>query len=109
MIYFHSYKRPGFVMDIARDTCNINDLSIQSYVSGQITIGGGLLKHHVCNANLMRNDSDFSLYNNTGHEFDGSDGGASPGEAISWGKIRITADPVEFCADATIVFPLIVS
>jgi len=33
----------------------------------------------------------------------------SPDEAISWGKIRITAEPVKVCADATIVFPLIVS
>jgi len=109
MLYFHSYKRPGFVLDIARDIRGINDLSVQSYASGQIIIGGGLVKHHTCNANLMRNGADYSVYVNTGHEFDGSDGGASPDEAISWGKIRITADPVKVCADATIVFPLIVS
>lgn len=109
MIYFHSYKRPGFVLDIARDIRRINDLSVQSYATGQIIIGGGLVKHHTCNANLMRNGADYSVYINTGHEFDGSDGGASPDEAISWGKIRITAEPVKVCADATIVFPLIVS
>src|SRR5210317_2034535 len=109
MIYFHSYKRPGFTLDIARDIRRINDMSVQSYASGQIIIGGGLVKHHTCNANLMRNGADFSVYINTGHEFDGSDGGASPDEAISWGKIRINADPVKVCADATIVFPLIVS
>lgn len=109
MIYFHSYKRPGFVMDIARDIRRINDLSVQSYATGQIIIGGGLVKHHTCNANLMRNGANYSVYINTGHDFDGSDGGASPDEAISWGKIRINADPVKVCADATIVFPLIVS
>ena len=109
MIYFHSYKRPGFTLDISRDIRRINDLSVQSYGTGQIIIGGGLVKHHTCNANLMRNGADYSVYINTGHEFDGSDGGASPDEAISWGKIRITADPVKVCADATIVFPLIVS
>lgn len=109
MIYFHSYKRPGFVLDIARDIRRINDLAVQSYATGQIIIGGGLVKHHTCNANLMRNGADYSVYINTGHEFDGSDGGASPDEAISWGKIRITAEPVKVCADATIVFPLIVS
>ena len=109
MIYFHSYKRSGFVLDIARDIRAINDLSVQSHASGQIIIGGGIVKHHTCNANLMRNGADFSVYINTGHEFDGSDGGASPDEAVSWGKIRITATPVKVCADATIVFPLIVS
>ena len=109
MMYFHSYKRPGFVLDIARDIRRINDLAVQSYATGQIIIGGGLVKHHTCNANLMRNGADYSVYINTGHEFDGSDGGASPDEAISWGKIRINANPVKVCADATIVFPLIVS
>jgi deoxyhypusine synthase len=109
MIYFHSYKRPGFLLDIARDIRLINDLAVKSHCTGQIIIGGGLVKHHTCNANLMRNGADYSVYINTGHEFDGSDGGASPDEAISWGKIRINANPVKVCADATIVFPLIVS
>jgi len=109
MIYFHSYKRPGFVLDVARDIRRINDLAVRSHATGQIIIGGGLAKHHTCNANLMRNGANFSVYVNTGHEFDGSDGGASPDEAISWGKIRIDAEPVKVCADATIAFPLIVS
>ena len=77
--------------------------------SGQIIIGGGLVKHHTCNANLMRNGADYSVYINTGQEFDGSDSGASPDEAISWGKIRITAKPVKVTVEATIAFPLIVS
>ena len=109
MLYFHSYKRPGFVLDIAKDIRRINDLAVQSHCTGQIILGGGLVKHHTCNANLMRNGADYSVYVNTGQEFDGSDSGASPDEAISWGKIRITAKPVKVCADATIVFPLIVS
>ncbi|KAI8609383.1 DHS-like NAD/FAD-binding domain-containing protein, partial [Chytriomyces sp. MP71] len=45
----------------------------------------------------------------TGQEFDGSDAGARPDEAVSWGKIRIEAKPVKVYADATVVFPLIVS
>jgi deoxyhypusine synthase len=109
MLYFHSYKRSGFVLDIAEDIRAINDLSVRSHATGQIILGGGLVKHHTCNANLMRNGADFSVYINTGNEFDGSDSGASPDEAISWGKIRINAKPVKVCADATIVFPLVVS
>ena len=109
MMYFHSYKRPGFVLDINEDIRRINDLAVQCYASGMLILGGGLVKHHTCNANLMRNGADFSVYINTGQEFDGSDSGASPEEAISWGKIRIDAKPVKVCADATIAFPLIVS
>jgi deoxyhypusine synthase len=72
-------------------------------------LGGGVIKHHTCNANLMRNGANFSVYINTGHEFDGSDSGASPDEAVSWGKIRVDAKPVKVSVDASIVFPLIVS
>jgi hypothetical protein len=32
-----------------------------------------------------------------------------PDEAISWGKIRLTAQPVKVYADATIVFPMVVA
>lgn len=42
-------------------------------------------------------------------EFDGSDSGASPDEAVSWGKIKLEATPVKVSSDATLVFPLIVS
>jgi hypothetical protein len=63
--------------------------------TGVIILGGGLPKHHICNANLMRNGSDFAVYVNTAQEFDGSDSGASPGEAVSWGKIRANAQAVK--------------
>jgi len=42
-------------------------------------------------------------------EFDGSDSGASPDEAVSWGKIKLDSTPVKVSSDATLVFPLIVS
>jgi len=74
-----------------------------------IILGGGIVKHHICNANLMRNGANFSVYINTGQEFDGSDSGARPDEAISWGKIRMDATPVKVYSDATLVFPLIVA
>eukprot|EP01038_Epipyxis_sp_PR26KG_P005880 gene5880-8110_t len=109
MIYFHSYKRPEFVVDVVNDIRAINDIAVRAHGTGMIILGGGVVKHHTCNANLMRNGADFSVYINTGQEFDGSDSGASPDEAVSWGKIRLTAKPVKVSADATLVFPIIVS
>lgn len=35
------------------------------------------------------------MFINTASEFDGSDSGARPDEAISWGKIRMDAKPVK--------------
>ena len=109
MLYFQSYRREGFILDIVDDIRRLNDRAIKAKHTGMIILGGGLVKHHVCNANLMRNGADYSLFINTGQEFDGSDSGAQPDEAVSWGKIKLTAKPVKVCADASTIFPLIVS
>lgn len=109
MIYFHSYRNPGLVLDIAGDIRRINDLALKAKKTGMVILGGGIVKHHNCNANLMRNGADFSVYVNTAQEFDGSDSGARPDEAISWGKIKITAKPVKVYGEATLVFPLIMA
>ena len=42
-------------------------------------------------------------------QYDGSDSGARPDEAVSWGKIRAGAESVKVYADATLVFPLVVA
>ncbi|KAG1931425.1 deoxyhypusine synthase [Pimephales promelas] len=109
MIYFHSYKNPGLVLDIVEDIRRLNSKAVFAKSTGMIILGGGLVKHHVSNANLMRNGADFAVFVNTGQEFDGSDSGARPDEAVSWGKIRMDATPVKVYADASIVFPLLVA
>ncbi|XP_077069726.1 deoxyhypusine synthase [Siphateles boraxobius] len=109
MIYFHSYKNPGLVLDIVEDIRRLNSKAVFAKTTGMIILGGGLVKHHVSNANLMRNGADFAVFVNTGQEFDGSDSGARPDEAVSWGKIRMDATPVKVYADASIVFPLLVA
>lgn len=109
MLYFHSFKNPGLVLDIVEDIRRMNSQAVFAKRTGMIILGGGLVKHHICNANLMRNGADHAVFVNTGQEFDGSDSGARPDEAISWGKIRADAKPVKVYAEATLVFPLIVA
>eukprot|EP00596_Hydrurales_sp_CCMP1899_P010491 CAMPEP_0119035230 /NCGR_PEP_ID=MMETSP1177-20130426/2167_1 /TAXON_ID=2985 /ORGANISM="Ochromonas sp, Strain CCMP1899" /LENGTH=319 /DNA_ID=CAMNT_0006993213 /DNA_START=112 /DNA_END=1068 /DNA_ORIENTATION=+ len=84
MLYFHSFKRPEFILDIVQDIRAINNIAVHAPCTGMVILGGGVIKHHVCNANLMRNGADFAVFINTGQEFDGSDSGASPDEAKSW-------------------------
>lgn len=109
VIYFGSYDNDDFILDVSRDVREINDIAMKAKRTGMIILGGGLIKHHICNANLMRNGADYSIFVNTGQEFDGSDSGARPDEAISWGKIRLEAKPVKVYAEATIVLPLLIS
>eukprot|EP00470_Lotharella_oceanica_P011138 CAMPEP_0170198680 /NCGR_PEP_ID=MMETSP0040_2-20121228/68913_1 /TAXON_ID=641309 /ORGANISM="Lotharella oceanica, Strain CCMP622" /LENGTH=101 /DNA_ID=CAMNT_0010448713 /DNA_START=812 /DNA_END=1114 /DNA_ORIENTATION=- len=77
--------------------------------TGMIILGGGVVKHHICNANLMRNGADYAVFVNTACDYDGSDAGAKPDEAISWGKIKLTANPVKVFGDASFIFPLLVA
>ena len=67
------------------------------------------MKHSLCNANMFRNGADYSIYINSSEEHDGSDSGALPEEAISWGKISPNAKSVKVYGDASILFPLIVA
>jgi deoxyhypusine synthase len=87
----------------------MNDQAVFSKKTGMIILGGGVVKHHICNANLMRNGADYAVFINTGQEFDGSDAGARPDEAVSWGKIRTDAKSVKVHSDATLVFPILVA
>ncbi|CAI5443333.1 unnamed protein product [Caenorhabditis angaria] len=110
MLYFHSVKNaPGLRIDIVEDVRHINTLAVKSIKTGSIILGGGVIKHHINNANLMRNGSDYTVYINTGQEFDGSDSGAQPDEAVSWGKVKPGANAVKVHAEATLVFPLLVA
>jgi len=109
MIYFHSYNRAGFIIDIAKDIRLINDEARTARKTGCIIVGGGVIKHHIMNANLMRNGTDFCVYLSTAQEFDGCDSGANPDEAKSWGKIRVDANPVKIYGEATMIFPLLVA
>uniref|UniRef100_A0A1I7Z6B4 Deoxyhypusine synthase n=1 Tax=Steinernema glaseri TaxID=37863 RepID=A0A1I7Z6B4_9BILA len=92
-----------------QDVRHINTMAVKSVKSGVLILGGGVVKHHINNANLMRNGSDYTVFVNTGQEFDGSDSGARPDEAVSWGKVKTTSKAVKVFCDATLVFPLIVA
>jgi deoxyhypusine synthase len=65
-MYFDQYRESGFICDINGDLRKLNDLAMKSQRSGQIIIGGGVVKHHINNANLMRNGANYSVLINTG-------------------------------------------
>ncbi|POR38159.1 Deoxyhypusine synthase, partial [Tolypocladium paradoxum] len=111
MLYFHTFKTSPLQLkvDIVEDIRRINTISVRAKRAGMIILGGGLVKHHIANACLMRNGAESAVYINTAQEFDGSDAGARPDEAVSWGKIKIGADSVKVYLEATACFPFIVA
>lgn len=108
-LFYHSYKNPGLRIDLVEDIQRMDILSLFAVNTGAIILGGGTSKHHILNANCMRNGVNFSVFINTGQEFDGSDSGAKPDEALSWAKIRPNATPVKLYSEASLVFPLLVA
>jgi deoxyhypusine synthase len=109
LIFFQKQKHPDFKLDITGDMLKIVKLTLNADKTGCILLGGGSAKHYVLNAQLFREGTEFAVYINTAQEFDGSDSGARPDEAVSWGKIKTNALAVKVHADATLVFPLLVA
>ncbi|KAJ5318176.1 hypothetical protein PENANT_c052G04688 [Penicillium antarcticum] len=111
MLYFHTFKSSPqrLRVDIVDDVRRINTMAVRATRAGMIILGGGVVKHHIANACLMRNGAEHAVYVNTAQEFDGSDAGARPDEAVSWGKIKADAKSVKVYAEATAVFPMIVA
>ncbi len=110
ILYFYkNYKNKNFFLDILKDTEEFNNSSIGKAKTGIIIIGEGIIKHSICNCNLYRGGADYAVYINSQQEFDCSDSGARPDEAVSWGKIALDGKSIKIFADATLIFPLIVA
>jgi len=110
IIYFFKQSNPEFKIDVTEDLKKLIDITINSEKTGLIILGAGPIKHHACNANLFRGGADYAVYINAAQEFNGSDAGATPNEAVSWGKIKSNeSNTVKVHSDASLVFPLIVS
>ncbi len=109
MIFFFKSENPEFKLDVTDDVVKLEDIVLDAKDTGAIILGGSLPKHHIMNANMMREGTKYAIYINTAMEGDGSDSGALPEEAKSWGKAQARADAVKIIADATIVFPLLVA
>ena len=91
MLYFHTFKASPAQLrvDIVEDIRRINTIAVRAKRVGMIILGGGIVKHHIANACLMRNGAESAVYVNTAQEFDGSDAGARPDEAVSLSLIHI--------------------
>jgi deoxyhypusine synthase len=53
MIYFHSFRSPGLVLDIVGDIRSLNELARKSIKAGMVILGGGVCKHQIANAMLI--------------------------------------------------------
>lgn len=100
------YKTP-FVIDAAEEVKRFYDIMLMADKTGGIILGGGIAKHHLIGAAILRNGLDFAVYLSTGTEGDGSLSGARPREAVSWNKLKDENNSAFVEGDATLTFPLL--
>ncbi len=109
ILYFRTHAQKPIVLDIANENKKIISLALNSEKTGAILLGGGVSKHYVLNANILRDGLDYLVNITTAQEFDGSDSGGNSEEAITWSKLQEDSLHVRVSCDASIAFPLLAS
>lgn len=109
LLTHHENNEAKLRVDVVEDVRRMNDSALKAKQSGVIILGGGVIKHHILNANLMRNGANYAVFINTAQEFDASDTGAKPTEALSWGKLALDSKRVKVYSEFSLVFPLVVA
>jgi deoxyhypusine synthase len=106
--YFNKqhWKEP-FVIDAAEEVRRFYDTVLGAKKTGGIILGGGIAKHHLIGAAILRNGLDYAVYLSTGSEGDGSLSGARPREAVSWNKLKSERNSAFVEGDVTLTFPLL--
>jgi len=108
-LFFFRQTHKDFIIDTAEDLHKLADIVFEAKKTGAIILGGGIAKHHVIGANLLRGGLDYAVYVTTAQEYDGSLSGAHPREAKSWGKIKEKGKTTTVYSDATLALPLILA
>jgi deoxyhypusine synthase len=109
LMYFQRQKRKDFIIDIVGDHDKIVRLALDNEKTAAILLGGGVSKHYILNANIFRDGLDYAVYVTTAQEYDASDSGGNPQEAMTWAKLKVDAPNIKIRSEATIVFPLLVA
>ncbi len=112
MIGYHlwSYSRNNTIgIDTVGDLNKLSDKVFEAKKAGAIILGGGLPKHFILGANMLRDGVDAAFQITLDRPEGGSLSGAPLEEAISWRKARENGKFCTVIGDATICFPLIVS
>ncbi|MCK5592925.1 deoxyhypusine synthase [Candidatus Bathyarchaeota archaeon] len=98
-----------FKINILKDEQLLNDRVWEAEKTGAFIVGGGISKHHTIWWNQFRGGLDYVVYLTTAIELDGSLSGATPREAVSWGKIKEKAEKVFVWGEATSILPFMMS
>jgi len=105
-LWFFSQENK-LVLNAIKDMKELADMVFSSKKSGAIILGGGIPKHYILGANLLRGGIDYGVQITLDRGEGGSLSGARLEEGISWGKAKKRSRLATVIGDATLVFPLL--
>jgi deoxyhypusine synthase len=105
-LYMFSQKN-DFVLNAVGDFKELTNLVFTAKKTGAIILGGGVPKHFILNANLLRKGIDYGVQITMDREEAGSLSGAKLEEGVSWGKAKAKSKIVSCVGDVTVLFPLL--
>jgi len=105
----YSYQKGKFKLDVMKDEKLMSDKVFEKQRSGAVILGGGISKHHTLWWNQFKDGLDYVVAITTAYEFDGSLSGARISEAISWNKVKPSAEVSNIYGDATVILPLLLA
>ncbi len=109
VFFFFKQQHQDMFIDMSDEVYKLNKIAINAEKTGIIALGGSVPKHAIANANLFREGTDYAIYLTTAQEYEGSNAGANPEEAKSWGKIKGDAKTIKVVGDCSITFPLLIA
>ena len=109
--WLHSSRNPSkkiLKVDAFKEVPDIIDIASNSTRLGMIVLGGGVPRNTVQHtAAIARKGIDYAILVTMDRPETGGLSGSTLEEAMSWGKIRPSANKVTVIGDVMIVFPLI--
>jgi len=96
------------VLNVLKDMQELADLVFSAEKTGAVFLGGGLPKHYIMGANLLRGGLDMAVQITLDRPEAGSLSGARLEEGVSWGKMKETEKKATIIGDATMLFPLMI-
>jgi deoxyhypusine synthase len=96
------------VLNVLKDMPELSNMVFESKETGGIFLGGGLPKHYIMGANLLRGGLDMAVQITLDRPEGGALSGARLDEGVSWGKIKDTEKKATIIGDATMLFPIMV-
>jgi deoxyhypusine synthase len=102
-------QKNEFVLNAVKDVKELTDIVFTTKKTGAIILGGGVPKHYILNANLLRKGIDYGIQITMDREEAGSLSGAKLEEGVSWGKAKVNSRIVSLVGDVTVLFPLLVA